>query len=146
MAGFSAQAVVTEARLWLGTPYLHQASRRGAGADCLGLVRGVWRALEGTEPALPPPYAADWNEDDGDALRRAADAHLVALPMGEPQVGDILLFCMRQGASARHMAIATSSHTMIHAYSGVSVSETGIGVWWRRRLVARYAYPGVSRP
>jgi hypothetical protein len=28
------------ARGWIGTPYLHQASRRGAGADCLGLVRG----------------------------------------------------------------------------------------------------------
>ena len=36
--------VVAEARMWIGTPYVHQASALGAGCDCLGLVRGVWRA------------------------------------------------------------------------------------------------------
>ncbi|MEM9842167.1 MAG: peptidase P60, partial [Pseudomonadota bacterium] len=35
--------VIEAARAWLGTPYRHQASRRGVGADCLGLIRGVWR-------------------------------------------------------------------------------------------------------
>ena len=39
--------ILSEARDWLGTPYRHQASLKGAGCDCLGLVRGVWRALEG---------------------------------------------------------------------------------------------------
>ena len=28
---------------WIGTPYRHQASLKGVGCDCLGLVRGVWR-------------------------------------------------------------------------------------------------------
>jgi len=37
--------VVAAARAWLGTPYRHRASVRGAGCDCLGLLRGVWRAL-----------------------------------------------------------------------------------------------------
>ena len=46
--------IVREARTWLGTPYLHQASVRGAGCDCLGLVRGVWRALYGREPEAVP--------------------------------------------------------------------------------------------
>ena len=27
---------------WLGTPYHHQASVRGAGCDCLGLIRGIY--------------------------------------------------------------------------------------------------------
>ena len=35
--------IVAAARRWLGTPYHHQATRQGVGADCLGLVRGVWR-------------------------------------------------------------------------------------------------------
>ena len=55
-------AVLAEARSWLGTPYRHQASRKGVGCDCLGLVRGVWRTLDGTEPEAPGPYAADWAE------------------------------------------------------------------------------------
>ena len=37
-------AIVAEARAWIGTPYRHQASLKGVGCDCLGLVRGVWRA------------------------------------------------------------------------------------------------------
>lgn len=45
-----ADRVVAEARGWVGTPYVHQASARGAGADCLGLVRGVWRGVFGDEP------------------------------------------------------------------------------------------------
>ena len=44
MALISRRAILTEARDWIGTPYQHQASLKGAGCDCLGLVRGVWRA------------------------------------------------------------------------------------------------------
>ncbi|MEM1422329.1 MAG: peptidase P60, partial [Pseudomonadota bacterium] len=37
--------IAYEASRWIGTPYRHQASLRGVGCDCLGLLRGVWRAL-----------------------------------------------------------------------------------------------------
>src|SRR4051812_32701629 len=43
-------AIVAEARDWIGTRYRHQASLKGVGCDCLGLVRGVWRACVGDEP------------------------------------------------------------------------------------------------
>ena len=49
------ELVVKAARAWLGTPYRHQASTLGAGCDCLGLLRGVWRALYGDEPVAVPP-------------------------------------------------------------------------------------------
>ncbi|NCO16648.1 MAG: peptidase, partial [Alphaproteobacteria bacterium] len=49
MSAFQAR-IVAEARRWIGTPYVHQSSARGAGTDCLGLLRGVWRALYGVEP------------------------------------------------------------------------------------------------
>lgn len=52
-------AIVAEARGWIGTPYRHQASLKGVGCDCLGLVRGVWRNCIGDEPETPPPYAPD---------------------------------------------------------------------------------------
>ncbi|MGA8997361.1 MAG: peptidase P60, partial [Pseudolabrys sp.] len=39
--------IVAETRRWIGTPYRHQASLIGVGCDCLGLVRGVWRAVVG---------------------------------------------------------------------------------------------------
>ncbi|KAB2949447.1 MAG: hypothetical protein F9K19_23780, partial [Rhizobiaceae bacterium] len=43
---------------WIGTPYRHQASRKGVGCDCLGLVRGIWRELYGSEPEAPGHDAA----------------------------------------------------------------------------------------
>jgi NlpC/P60 family putative phage cell wall peptidase len=46
--------VLDIARDWLDTPYQHQASVRGAGCDCLGLIRGIWRTLYGAEPEAPP--------------------------------------------------------------------------------------------
>ncbi|CAN5340949.1 hypothetical protein BH09PSE2_BH09PSE2_03510 [soil metagenome] len=54
--------VVDAARRWLGTPYRHQQSLIGVGADCLGLLRGVWREVQGEEPEPVPPYVADWAE------------------------------------------------------------------------------------
>jgi NlpC/P60 family putative phage cell wall peptidase len=49
------ESIVKAARGWLGTPYHHQASVKGAGADCLGLIRGLWRELYGSEPEAVPP-------------------------------------------------------------------------------------------
>ena len=54
------ERVLDEARRWIGTPYRHQGTRLGVGCDCLGLVRGVWRALYGAEPETPGPYSPDW--------------------------------------------------------------------------------------
>ncbi len=56
-------AVVAAARKYIGTPYHHQAALCGAGCDCLGLIRGVWRDLYGSEPrARRPtrPIGARW--------------------------------------------------------------------------------------
>ncbi len=50
-------SIVDAARAWIGTPYRHQASLRGVGCDCLGLLRGVWREVMGAEPEMPPPYS-----------------------------------------------------------------------------------------
>jgi hypothetical protein len=53
---------LAETRDWIGTPYQHQTSLKGVGCDCLGLVRGVWRAVIGAEPERAPPYAPGWAE------------------------------------------------------------------------------------
>jgi len=72
--------IVAETRAWIGTPYRHQASLKGVGCDCLGLVRGVWRATIGDEPECAPPYAPDWAEAaSGEPLAEAAARHLVAV-------------------------------------------------------------------
>src|SRR5690348_8306068 len=60
-----AEEIVGIARQWIGTPYVHQASLKGVGCDCLGLLRGTWRELTGAEPEETPPYSPDWAEATG---------------------------------------------------------------------------------
>src|SRR5665213_1310025 len=106
--------IVAEARAWIGTRYRHQASLRGVGCDCLGLVRGVWRNCIGDEPEAPPPYAPDWAEATGDeTLAAAALRHLIPVALTDFKPGDVLLFRWRDGFVAKHVAIAASDRTMI---------------------------------
>lgn len=137
--------LVTEARDWIGTRYQHQASLKGVGCDCLGLVRGVWRNCIGSEPEAPPPYAPDWAEASGEeSLAQAALRHLVPVATDEFGAGDIMLFRWRDGYLAKHAAIASGEGTMIHAHDGAAVCEVALTPWWRRRLAYAFRFPGVS--
>lgn len=137
--------VVAAARLWIGTPYVHQASTLGAGCDCLGLIRGVWREVMGREPEAVPAYSADWSEASGDeALWAASLRHLQPRPLGQPAIGDVILFRMRAGAVAKHMGIQSevgAGAAFIHAFSGHDVVESPLSAPWARRIVARFAFP-----
>lgn len=140
------EAVLTEARSWIGTPYRHQASMKGAGTDCLGLVRGIWRALYGPEPETPPAYTPDWAERHGEeAMLRAARRYLLALEPGEALPGDVLLFRIRSGSPVKHCAILSGPDRMIHAWQGRSVCESALCPWWRRRLAAEAAFPPLTK-
>lgn len=134
---------LAEARRWLGTPYQHQASMPGVGCDCLGLVRGVWRALHGDEPEPTPPYTPDWAERGGEeTLLAAARRWLVEIPMGEARPGDVLVFRMSAGVPAKHCGILSGEgDRFIHAYWGRAVVESWMGDWWRRRIVAAFTWP-----
>lgn len=145
-AHHSRDAVVSAARTWIGTPYHHQASVKGVGADCLGLIRGVWRELYGAEAERPPGYSRDWGEASGEeTLLYAATRHLHAKDKLALEVGDVLIFRMRAGSIAKHAAILASPQTMIHATEDRLAAEIQFGAWWRRRLAAVYSFPGTER-
>jgi len=138
--------VLRIARGWIGTPYRHQGASRGAGADCLGLIRGVWRELYGAEPVVVPAYAPDWSEPQREErLWEAAGAYLWPQPLASDRPADVLLFRMRDGAVAKHLGIrseAAGMATVIHAYSGHGVIESPLSRPWQRRIVARFRFPG----
>ncbi len=134
--------VLTEARSWLGTPYRHQASRKGVGCDCLGLVRGVWRALYGTEPEAAGPYAADWAEmGRGDPLLEAARRHCTEIPAGSYAPGDLLVFRWLPHLSAKHLGILADGNRFIHAYQGSTVVSSALAPQWRSRIAGVFAFP-----
>ncbi|SDZ30928.1 putative phage cell wall peptidase, NlpC/P60 family [Jannaschia faecimaris] len=141
-------AIVTAARAWIGTKYVHQASLRGGGTDCLGLVRGVWRELYGDEPEAVPAYSRDWAEPQGlEVLFEAAGRHLARVPRSRSfQAGELLLFRMRDAAIAKHLGIigdGGNTPTFIHAYTGHGVVETHLSSPWNRRIAARFDFPPI---
>jgi len=142
----SGEDVVAFARGWIGTPYHHQAAQKGVGADCLGLVRGVYRELYGRDAAVPRPYSRDWAEASGvETMLEAARAHLIELDPAEARAGDVLVFRLRSGAVAKHSGIVASAASMIHAMEGGPACEVALNAWWRRRIAAAFSFPGTVR-
>jgi len=140
--------VVAAARGWLGTPYHHQAAVKGAGCDCLGLIRGVYAEVMGAEPETPPAYSRDWGEMRAEeTLLDAARRHMGEVPPWQDIApGDVLIFRMRKGAIAKHAGIVTQAQgrapvRMIHAQESVGVAEISLSAWWVRRIVGAFAFP-----
>ena len=136
-------AIVEAARAWIGTPYVHQASVKGAGTDCLGLVRGIWREFHGTEPETLPAYTPDWGEvGQVELLLGGAERLLRPAPDEEP--GDVLVFRMRAGAIAKHMGILAQTGkqaSFVHAYDRHGVVESPLSAPWRARIAGRFRFP-----
>lgn len=141
----SRHAILAEARDWIGTPYRHQASAKGIGCDCLGLVRGVWRALYGMEPEVAPAYTPDWAERHGrETLREAAQRHLNEVSPRDAAPGDVLLFRMDAQSPAKHAAILDEEERIIHAYWGRAVVRSRFAPWWRQRCAGAFVFPGAA--
>ncbi|MGQ0671666.1 MAG: NlpC/P60 family protein [Hyphomicrobium sp.] len=138
--------VVRLARGWIGTPYHHQASVKGVGADCLGLVRGVWRELYGFDPETTLDYTRDWAEATGrETMLDGARQHLVELPRASAGAGDVLVFRLGPGKVAKHAAVLATDATFVHAMEGSPASEVSLAPWWRRRIAATFSFPGTMR-
>lgn len=134
--------VASTARAWLGTPYRHLAATRGAGCDCLGLLRGVWRDLFGSEPMQVPAYRADMRDPlHAGALQAAADELLLAATAPRA-AGDVVLFRLEGLAHAKHCGILVAPDRFIHAQEGLGVVEANLTPPWQRRLAGRYRFPG----
>lgn len=140
----AAARIVAAAREWLGTPYRHQGARKGVGCDCLGLVRGIWAEIYGSEPERPGPYAADWAESGGrELLVDAARRHCIEKQGLEIEAGDLILFRWRLHLPAKHAGIATAADRFIHAYQGHAVLESALVPQWRSRIAALFRFPDI---
>jgi NlpC/P60 family putative phage cell wall peptidase len=143
----SRAAIVAEARSWIGTPYRHQASLKGVGCDCLGLVRGVWRAIYGDEPEEPPPYSRDWAETQGrETLAEAAGRHMIQVAINSIRPGNVLLFAMKDRSPAKHCAILTAPGRMVHSVEAHPVAEVSLwsGRGPGRRLRFAFSFPDLT--
>lgn len=135
-------AVVAVARSFLGTPYHDQASLRGAGCDCIGLARAIWRELVGEEPMPMPPYSRDWGETGGrEVMLEGARACMVEIDLKAAPAGALVIFRMQRVAIAKHCGVLTGEGTFIHAYERLGVLEQPYSDSWARRAAAAFLFP-----
>ncbi len=74
----------------------------------------------------------------------AAEQWLCRKAALDAQIGDVLLFRMRDGSIAKHLGIQSSiglSPQFVHSYTGHGVIESPLSQPWQRRIAARYAFP-----
>lgn len=129
------QQIVDEARSYIGCRWHHQGRSR-AGVDCVGLVIRVAHAL-----GLSDFDIADYSRQPDPAMMRA----LLALhmePVGQPQIGDVLL--MKFEREPQHVAIVTDQG-IIHAYAQTRrVVEHRLDSLWKSRIVGAYQFKGIE--
>lgn len=134
--------VIELARTWIGTPYHHQASLKGVGVDCIGLVRGVYRELYGIEPPELINYSADWGDANGNEdMVLAAFKYLEPVSLSNVSAGDVVLVRWTKERVAKHCLIMTGDTTAIHAYNRSPVAEINMSEWWRSRIVFAFSFP-----
>ncbi len=108
------QAVIAEARTWIGTPFHHNNSMvKGAGVACGPLLIAVYGKLGIPVPAVPDlgHFPMDWHENTSE--ERYLNILLGFTKVVEiPQPGDIALF--KIGQVHGHSAIVTAWPEVIH--------------------------------
>lgn len=107
------EAIVAEARTWLGTPWHHEGRVKGAGVDCAQLLIAVYSAVGLIDAYVPEHYPPDWH------LHRAEPIFLNELlrhcePSDVGKPGDIAMF--KFGQQLAHGAIVVRDKVVIHAW------------------------------
>ncbi len=140
--------VVAVARSWIGTPFHHQATLKGVGVDCAGLIRGVAVELGLLDAAVIGE--ASYSRFPDGSMKPLCDRTLTPIEQGAVQPGDVLLFAIAE--DPQHMGIVADYRwgglSLIHA----ALRSDGKGRVQEQRLmfarnlkfVAAYALPGIE--
>lgn len=127
-------AIVHEARAWLGVPYLHQGRTRH-GIDCIGLLIKIAHSL-GLSRFDIDGYS---RLPSGRMMSRLMREHMSRLAISEALPGDVLH--MSFGMQPQHVAIITKLHpvSVIHADSERGkVVEHVLDAQWMRHVRGVY--------
>lgn len=119
--------VVEYAHQWIGTPYVHQASLKQKGCDCIGLILGVWREVYNKDPEgfKLPTYSPSWAEETKKSLLiETSRQYFNEIAIDDIVPGDVVMYKMLRTAPPKHCAIVASPAEIIHAYQGHGTIKT----------------------
>ena len=137
--------IVLEALSWVATPYVHQASTKGAGVDCVGLIRGVGGALGilDVSPEAWAPYRRYGRLPNPRRFMQAVDRFLV--PAAEKVHGGVAVFAWDAGMPM-HLGIldnAGGAWRLVHAFQHRDFCvHHGLTPDWESRIESLWTFPG----
>jgi NlpC/P60 family putative phage cell wall peptidase len=144
--------IVDEARAWIGTPFHHQASLKGVGCDCIGLLRGIGRAFD-----LPGSKEIEGNQEflgygpdpDPVLLMKGCDLFLRRIGRSELLLGDILLFRTPfSKGEPKHFGVISSMYPMyiVHSWAGLGscTVENRVDRSWESRIIGCFRFKGLD--
>lgn len=112
-------AVVAEARSWIGTPYHHCADVKGAGVDCGMILVRVFADCGLIDPFDPRPYAPDWMKHREEEIYLDIVRRLTRVEFDPrlevPGAGDVVVW--KHGKTYSHGAIVTDWPYVVHAFA-----------------------------
>jgi cell wall-associated NlpC family hydrolase len=145
----SHSAIITEARSWIGTRFVHQGRVKKSvesqgGCDCIGLIIGVATAcnIKCKGIALSGIDNKNYSRNpDGINLRKSLDEYLIQVAIEYIHPGDVLL--MRINKHPQHVAFvgdyANGGLSLIHCHTQArGVVEHVLDDYWAKRVVAGY--------
>ncbi len=114
-------AVIAEARTWIGTPHHNGARIKGVGVDCGQFPLATYEAVGLIPHVEPARYSAQFAlNKDREWYLETCQQYGKELPEGKlPQRGDFVIF--KVGRVFSHGAIVVNWPHIIHSLSGVGV-------------------------
>ncbi len=113
------QAVIAEARSWIGTPFHDRARVKSAGVDCLQLLIASYH-VAGLIPDLRPDYPARFFLHGHDEIYLGGIADY-AVEIATPHPADFALF--KFGRCFSHAALIIDWPLILHAFTNQPVQE-----------------------
>jgi cell wall-associated NlpC family hydrolase len=146
---FTRESLVVEADTWKGTPWIHQQSMKGVGADCLGFLRGMARFVGVSDlPFQDYMRISDENHaEKGWKMIRLLDENLLRLPdKYAARPGDWFAFTDELTKLPQHVAMVRKFeggiYQVIHATLNHGVTFNRLDRRFMNRIHSAYQVPG----
>ena len=130
------EAIVAEAKSWLGTPYHDHCGIKGVGVDCAYFPFRVWQAVGIIPPEYePPPYLPQqWMKKEEDpTYMNELVKFATEIDVSQVAPGDLVIFKLANSWTHGSFIIDWP-HYILHplASMGVVGSHIDEGFLWRR--------------
>lgn len=135
----AAKCLISEAELWVGTPFAAHGALQGVGVDCIHLAKELYRRTGALPDIALPFYNTDHSRhhQTSSLIPEIEATGRFAVVDGQPQTGDLL--CFRFGAAPFHLGVALHGDLFIHALASRAVIVSSLqDATWKKRLVRVY--------